>query len=64
MIFFGISWFLWLLRNEKMFNNRIPNYDIFFLLILTRLGIWLKAIFLDFYYLAIDLLILVEGLVC
>lgn len=47
MIFFDISWFLWLLRNEKMFNNRIANYD-FFLINLNKIGYLVKSYFFGF----------------
>ena len=52
------------MRNELAFNKRLPDYDTAFLLILTRLCAWIKAIFSYFPYCALDLLISAEGLVC
>jgi hypothetical protein len=37
MLFFAISWYLWLLQNELLFNHNQPNYDITFLPILIKL---------------------------
>jgi hypothetical protein len=52
------------MRNELAFNKRLPDYDTAFLLILTRMCAWIKAIFSYFPYCALDLLISAEGLVC
>uniref|UniRef100_A0A3N7G349 EXS domain-containing protein n=1 Tax=Populus trichocarpa TaxID=3694 RepID=A0A3N7G349_POPTR len=55
MLFFAVLWSVWLMRYDKVFNNRVPDYDTIFLLILTRLCSWLRAIYSDFSYSASDL---------
>jgi hypothetical protein len=57
MLFFAISWSIWIPRNDLVFNNKQPDYESDFLLILTRLYVWIKALYPDFSYCALDLLI-------
>jgi hypothetical protein len=45
MLFFAIVWSLWLIRNDLIFEQREPDYDALFLFILTRLCVWLRALF-------------------
>lgn len=63
MLFFSATWSMWLLRNDVIFKQKIPDYDTLFFLIVTRLCLWLKAIEPDFPYSSSDLLRSAEGLV-
>jgi hypothetical protein len=63
MLFFSVAWSLWLLRNDLIFQQKSPNYDSVFFLIITRLCLWLKALHLDFPYSPSDLLRSAEGLI-
>jgi hypothetical protein len=50
--------------NNLQLNSILqPDYEIIFLLILTRLCVWVKALFPDFPYCALDLLISAEGFI-
>jgi hypothetical protein len=62
MLFFAISWSIWILRNVIVFNNKQPDYELYFLLILTRLCVWIMALYPAFSYCALDLLISPDGL--
>lgn len=59
--FFAITWSLWLVRNELIFRNKDPDYDVFFY-ILTRLCTWINVLMPEFTYNALDLLISAEGI--
>jgi hypothetical protein len=48
-----VAWSLWLLHNDVIFKNKIPDYDTLFFLIITRLCLWIKAIDLDIPYSAL-----------
>jgi hypothetical protein len=48
MLFFSATWSMWLLRNDVIFKQKIPDYDTLFFLIVTRLYLWIKAIEPDF----------------
>jgi len=63
MLFFSVAWSMWLLRNDEIFKQKIPNYDTLFFLIVTRLCLWLKAIEPDFPHSSSDLLRSAEGLI-
>jgi ribonuclease HI len=63
MLFFSVAWSIWLLRNDVIFKQKIPDYDTLFFLIVTRLCLWLKAIEPDFPYSSSDLLRSAEGLI-
>eukprot|EP00258_Populus_trichocarpa_P028500 XP_024444519.1 uncharacterized protein LOC112324681 [Populus trichocarpa] len=63
MLFFSVAWSIWLLRNDVIFKQKIPNYDTLFFLIVTRLCLWLKATEPDFPYSSSDLLRSAEGLI-
>jgi len=63
MLFFSMAWSMWLLRNDVIFKQKIPNYDTLFFFIVTWLCLWLKAIEHDFPYSSSDLLRSVEGLI-
>jgi len=52
MLFFSVSWSIWLLRNDVIFKQKTPDYDTLFFLIITRLCLWLKAIDSHFSYMA------------
>jgi len=62
MLFFSVAWSLWLHRNDVIFKQTTPNYDTLFILIITRLCFWIKAIEPDFSYSASDLIRSAEGL--
>lgn len=63
LLFFSVAWSLWLLRNDLIFQQKSPNYDSVFFLIITRLCLWLKALHPDFPYSPSDLLRSAEGLI-
>jgi hypothetical protein len=63
MLFFLVAWSLWLLRNDLIFQQKTPDYDTIFFLIITRLCLWLKAIHSDFPYSPSDLLRSADGLI-
>ncbi|KAJ6921734.1 hypothetical protein NC652_015617 [Populus alba x Populus x berolinensis] len=63
MLFFSATWSMWLLRNDVIFKQKIPDYDTLFFLIVTRLCLWIKAIEPDFPYSFLDLLRYAEGLI-
>lgn len=63
MLFFATVGSLWLSRNELIFNLKEQDFGSLFLLILTRLYVWLKALSSDFPYCALDLLLSTDGLV-
>ena len=63
MLFFSVAWSLSLLRNDVIFKQTTPNYDTLFILIITRLCFWIKAIKPDFSYFASELIRSAEGLV-
>jgi hypothetical protein len=44
MLFFSMAWSMWLLYNDVIFKQKIPNYDTLFFLIVTWLCLWLTAI--------------------
>jgi hypothetical protein len=50
MLFFLVAWSLWLLRNDLIFQQKTPDYDTIFFLIITHLCLWLKVIHSDFPY--------------
>jgi ribonuclease HI len=62
MLFFLMAWSLWLHRNDLIFKQTTPNYDTLFILIITRLCFWIKAIEPDFSYSASDLIRSAVGL--
>jgi len=62
MLFFSVAWSLWLLRNDLIFQQKTPDYDSIFFLIITRLCLWLKAIHSDFPYSPSDLIRSADGL--
>nr|XP_034889198.1 uncharacterized protein LOC118029425 [Populus alba] len=62
MVFFSVAWSLWLLRNDLIFQQKSPDYDSIFFLIITRLCLWLKAIHSDFPYSPTDLIRSADGL--
>ena len=62
MLFFSVAWSLWLLRNDLIFQQKTPDYDSIFFLIITRLCLWLKAIHSDFPYSSSDLIRSADGL--
>jgi len=62
MLFFSVAWSLWLLRNDLIFQQKTPEYDSIFFLIITRLYLWLKAIHSDFPYSPTDLIRSADGL--
>lgn len=61
ILFFAITWSLWLVRNELIFRNKDPDYDVFFY-ILTRLCTWINVLMPEFTYNALDLLISAKGI--
>jgi hypothetical protein len=63
MLFFLVAWSLWLLRNDLIFQQKTPDYDTIFFLIITRICLWLKAIHSDFSYSPTDLIRLADGLI-
>jgi len=62
MLFFSVSWSIWLLYNDVIFKQKTLNHDTLFFLIIIKLCLWLKAIDSDFSYTTSNLLRLVEGL--
>ena len=63
MLFFSVAWFIWLLRNDLIFQQKTPDYDTIFFLIITCLCLWLKAIHSDFPYSSTDLIRSTDGLI-
>jgi len=63
LLFFSVAWSFWLLRNDLIFQQKSPNYDSVFFLIITWLCLWLKALHPNFPYFPSDLLRSVEGLI-
>ena len=63
MLFFSVAWSLWLLWNDLIFQQKSPNYDSVFFLIITRLCLWLKTLRPNFPYSPSDLLRSAEGLI-
>ena len=62
ILFFSVAWSLWLYHNDVIFKQTTSNYDTLFILILTHLCLWIKAIEPDFSYSASDLIRSAEGL--
>jgi ribonuclease HI len=63
MLFFSVAWSFWLLQNDLIFQQKTPDYDAIFFLIITHLCLWSKAIHSDFQNSPSDLLRSADSLI-